>query len=140
MHRNPVPVPAHPATEWDYAPQDFEDVVIKWGPYTTDDLVKASPHYTKITVDVDPYAKLQFPERWESTERVIHAVHPIPRADLEDLGPNCMRQLGERLKSGRGARDAEFEAAVQRTLKRIDDALEFYFCVERPGARVVSEQ
>lgn len=140
MRRDPVPAPAHAATEWDYVPQDFEDLVIKWGPYTTDELAKASPHYTKTTVDVDPYAKLQFPEKWGSVERTIHAVHPIPRGDLEDLGPNCVRQLGERLKSGHGEREAEFEAAVQRTLKRIDDVFEFYFCVERQGARVVSGQ
>lgn len=94
----PAPVPAHPATEWNYTPQDSEELFIKWGPYTIPHLIKASPHYTKTTVDVDPYAKLQFPEKWESTERVIHAVHPIPRAELEDLGPNCVRQLGERLR------------------------------------------
>ncbi|XP_014558751.1 hypothetical protein COCVIDRAFT_14159 [Bipolaris victoriae FI3] len=93
-----APAPTHPATEWNYTPQDSEELFIKWGPYTIPHLIKASPHYTKITVDVDPYAKLQFPEKWESTERVIHAVHPIPRAELEDLGPNYVRQLGERLR------------------------------------------
>ncbi|EUC46969.1 hypothetical protein COCMIDRAFT_91275, partial [Bipolaris oryzae ATCC 44560] len=144
MRLAPVPSPVQPgqpaptATEWNYTLQDFEELIIKWGPYTTLDLVKAAPHYTKTTVDVDPYAKLQFPEKWEATERVIHAVHPIPRGELEKLGPNCVRQLGERLKGGGEGRDEEFEGAMKKTLGRIDDCLEFYFCVERPGARVVS--
>jgi hypothetical protein len=70
-------------------------------------------------------------------ERVVHAVHPIPYEDLEDLGPNCMRQLSERLQD-EPERDEEFKARIQTTLHRIDDALEFFFRVELPSTRVVS--
>jgi hypothetical protein len=67
---------------WKSTPKDFEEFVAFWSKYATDDLVKFSPFYTKTTMIVDPRVKGQFPEKSEITERIVHAVHPVPRKQL----------------------------------------------------------
>jgi hypothetical protein len=52
-----------PLDFWVFEPEDFEDIVIMWGEYDTEEKVKASPYYTQTTIDVDPWAKLQFPDK-----------------------------------------------------------------------------
>ncbi|KAL6155109.1 hypothetical protein ACJQWK_00977 [Exserohilum turcicum] len=119
---------------------DFEDIVTTWGRYSTEELVKSSPYYTKSTIRIDPYAKLEFPEMEGCTERVVHAVHPIPRSYLEDMGPICMHDLGEKLDQERWdvEGDPATTARIQETLARIDDILEFVFCLHLPGTRTFS--
>lgn len=123
-----------------YVCEDFEDVVTTWGRYNTDELVKTSPYYTKIEIGVDPHAKMEFPEMSNVTERTVHAVHPIPRSDLENLGPICMHDLAEQLDQERWdvERDHAMNARIQETLARIDDILEFAFHLYFPGTRMFS--
>jgi hypothetical protein len=125
---------------WHFTPKDFEEVVTLWSGYTTLNLVKQSPFYTKTIIIVDPRAKTQFPEKRDITERVVHAVHPIPREQLQNLGPVCLHNLGAGLEEERWDvdRTPEFNARVQETLARIDDALEFVFRVHSPGTRIFS--
>ncbi|CAG5160030.1 uncharacterized protein ALTATR162_LOCUS5721 [Alternaria atra] len=125
---------------WKFTPKDFEEFVTFWSKYTTDDLVKSSPFYTKTTIIVDPRAKGQFPEKSEITERIMHAVHPVPRKQLQNLGPVCLHNLGAKLEEERWDvdRTPQFNARVQETLARVDDALELIFRVHLPGTRVFS--
>jgi hypothetical protein len=48
--------------------------------------------------------------------------------------------LGEKLEMERWDvdRGPAFDARLQETLARIDDALEFIFCLQMPGARIYS--
>ncbi|KAI4627990.1 hypothetical protein J4E80_002126 [Alternaria sp. BMP 0032] len=132
--------PTRPMQLRQFTPKDFEEVVTLWSGYTTRDLVVESPFYTKTTIIVDPRAKAQFPEKSEITERVVHAVHPIPRKQLQNLGPVCLHNLGAGLDEERWDvnRSPEFNDRVQETLARIDDALEFIFRVHLPGTRIFS--
>ncbi|KAL1799213.1 hypothetical protein ACET3X_003250 [Alternaria dauci] len=132
--------PVRPMQLWKFTPKDFEDVITLWSQYTTDDLVKSSPFYTKTVIVVDPRAKSQFPEKGDIIERIVHAVHPIPRKQLQNLGPVCLHNLGAKLEEERWDLDRtpEFNARVQETLARVDDALEFIFRVHMPGTRIFS--
>jgi hypothetical protein len=135
-----VPTPVHPMMFWKFVEEDLDNIVTTWGRYNTEELVKSSPYYTKTEIDTDRDAREQFPEKGNVLTRVVHAVHPIPRDALQDMGPRCMHELGEKLEEERWDidRDPAFDARVQETLARIDDALEFVFRVQMPGTRIVS--
>jgi hypothetical protein len=132
--------PIRPINLWRFTEEDFEDIVTTWGRYDTPELVRSSPYYTKTVIVTDPGARKQFPEKKDTRSRTIHAVHPIPREDLQDMGPNCLHHLGEQLEKERWDvnRDPKFNARLRETLARMDDALEFVFRVQLPGTRLFS--
>ena len=119
---------------------DFEDVITTWGRYNTPELVKASPFYTKTEIHTDPYARHVLPAKADILTRTVHAVHPIPRRCLREMGPNCLNELGEKLEEERWdvVRDPEFLERLKETLNRIDDEFEFIFRVRFPGSRMFS--
>jgi hypothetical protein len=78
-----APAPVHPMKFWVFTEEDFNDIVTTWGRYNTEELVNASPIYTKTEIETDRDAREQFPEKKDILARVVHAVHPIPRDTLQ---------------------------------------------------------
>ncbi|KAF1936354.1 hypothetical protein EJ02DRAFT_459616 [Clathrospora elynae] len=134
--------PNLPILIWNYTEDDFKDIFATWGRYSTPELVISSPFYTKTVVMTDPAARRKFSENKDILTREVHAVHPVPREELQDMGPNCLHHLGEQLEEERWYldRDPAFNARLKETLARIDDALEFVFRVQFPGSRLFSSR
>ena len=70
----------------------------------------------------------------------MHFVHSILRKWFQNLVPFCLHILGAELEEERlhVGRTPEFNARVQETLARVDDALELVLRVHMPGTRIFS--
>jgi hypothetical protein len=134
--------PICPINLWQFTEEDFEDIITTWGRYDTPELVKSALYYTETVIITDSGARKQFSEKKDMWSRTVHAVHSVPREELQDMGPNCLHHLGEQLEEERWDvdRDSKFNARLKETLARIDDALEFVFRVQLPGTRLFSSR
>lgn len=130
-----------PQQHHEYTAADFADVTTSWGTiYTTSELVRSSPFYTRTTIRTDSEARRALPAYANQVMRIVHATHPITRTFLAELGAESLLSLGEGLEEERweAVRDADFRERVNETLERIDDMLETGMRAVEPGSRLFS--
>lgn len=122
------------------ADMESQTIITTWGPYTTEEAVKASPFYTKIDIPSNTFSRDLSGS--DATAVTLHAVHPVPRQYLRRLvhDPGCwdmLRFAGEYVDErlfGIKKMD-EFTRNMMETLKRINELLK-HAGEERVGGSV----